>query len=258
MMAGTRTYPQEIVIDDKLYRYARVLKDDFFSINLLYRNTDGEGYVLKLSDFRFLAGWLFRPLACLISRHEYCVYQRVADMEGVPTLGPRWGWRGYFHRYIEGKTLHEITSQGDLPEKFFDQLKDVITKVHARNIFYVDLNKQGNIICSNEGQPYLIDFQISLAFPAGTGWWGRLTNRIFKRLIQEDLYHLYKHKKAFQPHQMTEKELQLAKRSKLNERYSRYFARPYLRVKRLLYPHGSNEVIWYKWKKMKDKSIQMP
>ena len=257
-MAGRESYPQEVLIDGDLYRYERLLKDDFFSINLLYRHVEGEGYVLKLSDFRFVGGWIFRPLACLISRHEYRVYQRVADIQGVPTLGSRWGWRGYFHRYIEGKTLHEITPQGDLPERFFDELKDVITQVHAKKVFYVDLNKQGNVICSSEGHPYLIDFHISLAFPRERGWRERLTHWIFKRLIQEDLYHLYKHKKAFQPQQMTEEELEFAKRSKLNERYARYFSRPYLRVKRLLYPHGSNEIIWYKWKKMKDKSIQMP
>ena len=257
-MAVPQSYPHEIVISEEVYCYERVLKDDFFSINLLYRNSDGHGYVLKLSDFRFMCGWVLRPLACLISRHEYQVYQRVADIEGIPTLGPRWGWRGYFHRYIEGKTLHEITPQGDLPDNFFNQLKEVIEKVHARKVFYVDLNKQGNIICSSDGRPYLIDFQISLAFPTGTGWWGRVSNRIFHRLIQEDLYHLYKHKKAFQPQLMTEEEVRLAKRSKLNERYSRYLARPYLRVKRRLYPHGSNEIIWYKWKKMKDKTVQMP
>ncbi len=257
-MAGPRSFPSEIEISHKLYRYERVLKDDFFSINLLYRHSDGEAYVLKLSDFRFVGGWLFRPLACFISRHEYKVYQRVADLQGVPALGPRWGWRGYFHRFIEGQTLHEITPQGDLPENFFDELKEVIANVHMRKVLYVDLNKQGNIICSREGQPYLIDFQISLAFPREEGWRKRLTSRIFNRLIREDLYHLYKHKKSFQPEQMTEEELEWAKRSKLNERYSRYLSRPYLRVKRLLYPHGSNEIIWYKWKKMKDKSVQMP
>ncbi len=257
-MIARRSYPIEAIIGGELYRYERVLKDDFFSINLLYRNAGGQGYVLKLSDFRFFLGIVFRPLASLISRHEYRVYQRIADIQGIPTLGPRWGWRGYFHRYIEGQTLHELTPKGNLPDKFFDHLKNVIQQVHARRVFYVDLNKQGNVICANDGRPYLIDFQISLAFPIEEGWWRRVSDRIFNRLIQEDLYHFYKHKKAFQPQRMTKEELRLAKRSKLNQRYSRYLSRPYLRVKRMFYPHGSNEIIWYKWKKMKDKSVQMP
>ncbi|MCA9471254.1 MAG: hypothetical protein MRJ96_07655 [Nitrospirales bacterium] len=254
----SRAFPRETKIDGEVYRYERVLKDDFFSMNLLYRNTHGQGYVLKLSDFRFIGGILFRPLACLISRHEYRVYQRIADIEGIPTLGPRWGWRGYFHHYIEGKTLHEITPKDHLPDSFFDRLKKILQQVHARRVFYVDLNKQGNVICSTNGQPYLIDFQISLAFPGDGTLMGKMLDRIFNRLIQEDFYHLYKHKKAFQPQGMTEDELRWARRSKLNARYSRYLLRPYLRIKRRLYPHGSNEVIWYRWKKLKDKSVQMP
>ncbi|GJL56791.1 MAG: hypothetical protein NPIRA02_39230 [Nitrospirales bacterium] len=257
-MAESRTYPQEVKIDSTLYRYERVLKDDFFSINLLYRNEHGQGYVLKISDFRFVGGFVFRPLAGFISRHEYRVYRRVAEIEGIPALGPRWGWRGYFHRYIAGKTLHEVTPHGDLPEDFFARLQELLAKVHEQRVFYVDLNKQGNVICSHDGHPYLIDFQISLAFPTGGGWWANVWTRTFNRLIQEDRYHLYKHKKAFHPHKMTAEELGFATRSQLNERYARYIARPYLRVKRLLYPHGSNEIIWYKWKKMKDKTVQMP
>ncbi|GJL66046.1 MAG: hypothetical protein NPIRA05_10170 [Nitrospirales bacterium] len=257
-MAEPRPYPLEVSIGGVVYRYERVLKDDFFSVNLLYRNKQRLGYVLKISDFRFVGGWVFRPLACLISRHEYRVYRRVAEIQGIPALGPRWGSRGYFHCYIEGRTLHEVTPHGDLPERFFAQLEELLAKVHEKKVFYVDLNKHGNIICSRDGQPYLIDFQISLAFPTGSGWWPNLWNRIFNRLIQEDLYHLYKHKKSFQPWKMNDEELRLATRSKLNERYAYYVARPYLRVKRLLYPHGSNEIVWYKWKKMKDKTVQMP
>ena len=90
-MLVRRPYPDNTEIEGELYRYERVLKDDFFSINLLYRNDRGDGYVLKLTDFPFVCGFLFRPLACLISRHEYRVYQRLADLQGIPTLGPRWG-----------------------------------------------------------------------------------------------------------------------------------------------------------------------
>jgi hypothetical protein len=80
---------------------------------------------------------------------------------------------------------------------------------------------------------------------------------MFQRLVREDLYHLYKHKETFQPQLMTEKERQLAQRSNLNQRYRRYLWRPYIVLKRLIYPHGSNETIWYKWKKLKDQSPRM-
>ena len=107
-MSVTRSYPSRAEIYGEEYRFDRILKEDFFSVNVLYRNQEGGQYVLKLSDFRFVLGWLFRPLAGWISRREYRIYQMVSDIPGIPELGPRHGKRGYFHRFIEGKTLHEI------------------------------------------------------------------------------------------------------------------------------------------------------
>jgi serine/threonine protein kinase len=269
-------YPPSVSIEGQAYAFDRILKDDFFSLNILYKNQANEGYVLKLSDFRFLLGWVFRPVAGWISRREYAIYRMVADIPGVPALGPRYGKRGYFHRFIEGKTLYEIERrihtqfnvlvghptfgnyETSLAPDFFDQLIAIIQEVHQRRIFYADLNKRGNIICSTEGKPYLIDFQICLHLPVRKGWMGVLTEKMFQRLVREDLYHLYKHKKTFQPQLMTEKEQQLAQRSNLNRRYRRLLWRPYIVLKRLIYPHGSNETIWYKWKKRKDQSPQMP
>lgn len=269
------SYPTSVTIYGQEYTFHRMLKDDFFSLNILYTNSRHEGYVLKLSDFRFVGGWMLRPLAAWISRRESTIYQMVADIPGIPALGPRFGRRGYFHQFIEGKTLHEIerqiierchvaaghpafgTAGTILASDFFEQLKTIIHEIHHRRIFYVDLNKRGNIICSTKGKPYLIDFQICLHMPVRQGWLGVLTEKIFQRVIQEDLYHLYKHKKTFQPQLMTEAETRLAKRSTLNKRYRKFLWQPYIMLKRLIYPHGSNETIWYKWKKEKDQSPRM-
>ncbi len=269
-------YPPSVTIEGQTYAFHCILKDDFFSLNILYKNQANEGYVLKLSDFRFLLGWAFRPVAGWISRREYAIYRMVSDIPGVPALGPRYGKRGYFHRFIEGKTLHEIERHivkqfnvvvGDpvlanydksLAPDFFDQLLGIIQELHRRRIFYADLNKRGNIICSTEGKPYLIDFQICLRIPVRQGWLGAITEKIFQRLIREDIYHLYKHKDTFQPQFMTEQERQLAQRSNINRRYRQFLWQPYIVLKRLIYPHGSNETIWYKWKMEKDQSPKMP
>ena len=266
----------EVGIQGERFWFERILKDDFFSINVLYANQEGQRYVLKLSDFRFMFGWLFRPFAGWISRREYRIYQTVEDIPGIPELGPRYGDKGYFHRYVEGDTLHEIERRiceqfhaipghpifakhaAQLPPDFFDRLSGIVRKIHERRIFYADLNKRGNIICSHDGNPYLIDFQLCLSFPRRIGWRGALAERIFLRLVQEDLYHVYKHKYTFQPHLMTEEEKIRARRSKLGGRYQRYCWKPYIILKRLIYPHGSNETIWYKWKKQKDQTPRMP
>ncbi|MBF0345933.1 MAG: hypothetical protein HQL06_17110 [Nitrospirae bacterium] len=251
-----RDYPTEVTIDNTLYQFERVLKEDFFSINLLYNNERNVRYVLKLSDFRFIFGTLLRPLAAFFSKREYKIYKLVADIQGIPALGPRYGKRGYFHLYVDGLVLHEF--KGRLPDDFFVRLKVIIEQLHQRRIFYLDLNKLGNIIVGSDALPYLIDFQVSIYFKQRRGIWGNITDRIFKGLIKEDIYHLYKHKKRFQPELMTPQELNLAKRTGFNKWYNRLFGHPYRKVKRLIYPSGSNEIIWYKWKKIRDKNKNIP
>ncbi len=253
-----RSFPEQIRIDDELYIFERILKEDFFSVNVLYTREGKTRYVLKLSDFRFVFGKLLRPLAILLSHREYRIYQAVKDIEGVPPLGPRYGRRGFFHLYIDGKTLHDIPEAGPLPEDFFLKLRRIIDQIHERRIYYLDLNKRGNIIVGEDSAPYLIDYQVSILFKRRRGLWGRLSDRIFNSLIREDLYHLYKHKKYFQLHLMTEDELLLAQRTWFNTWVNNLLGKPYRKVKRLIYPSGSNEIVWYKWKKLKDQGKRMP
>ncbi len=253
-----RGYPEKIVINGETFNFEKILKDDFFSVNVLYKNDFDVRYVLKLSDFRFVLGILLRPLAMLFSWREYRIYRMLEGIEGIPALGPRFGRRGYFHRYIEGKTLHEMEQGGSLPDDFFTKLMGIISHLHERRIFYLDLNKRGNIIVGKDMQPYLIDFQVSLFIRKRNGLPGLLGDRVFNALIREDIYHLYKHKRRFQPQLLTQEESLLATRTAFNEALNRYVGTPYRKVKRLIYPRGSNEIVWYKWKKMKDRSKRMP
>ena len=68
-------YPLQVTIDRQEYAFHSILKDDFFSLNILYSHSLYPGYVLKLSDFRFVGGWMLRPLAAWISKREYNIYQ---------------------------------------------------------------------------------------------------------------------------------------------------------------------------------------
>lgn len=255
-MKSRRSYPSTLALQGETYQYEKILKEDFFSINVLYRTESGKRYVLKISDFRFLLGFLLTPLAVLMSRREYKIYHMIADIPLVPELGPRLGLRGYLHRFVEGKTLHELAERDggrSLPDDFFDRLATTLREIHRRRIFYLDLNKRGNIIRGDDGAPYLIDFQVCIHFK----YRNRIFDRLFDRLIQEDIYHLYKHKRRFRPDLMNEEEMKLATRSELGRAVNRYFGDPYRKIKRRIYPSGSNEIIWYKWKKTKDKSKRM-
>ena len=93
----SRHYPSELSLNGHHYSVERILKDDFYSVNVLYNSKDTDiKYVLKLSDFRFIFGKLLRPYAMLMSWREYQIYKKVDGITGVPRLGPRFGTRGYF------------------------------------------------------------------------------------------------------------------------------------------------------------------
>jgi hypothetical protein len=251
-----RHYPDYCLIDGHAYAFDRVLKDDFFSVNVVYTSpTTPVKYVLKLSDFRFLGGWLLRPLAGFMSWREYAIYSMVADLPGVPGLGPRFGERGYFHMFIEGKTLFEVKDpDNELPPDYFDQLRRTFDAVHERGIAYLDGNKLGNLLLGDDRQAYLIDYQICLPFPR-QGWLARLTAPLFEQLCRDDRYHLYKHKRHYQPDRLTPDEAKQATKSPFNKAYDTWVGTPYKRVKRLIYPHGSNEIPWYKWKHLKHQHL---
>ena len=257
-MQTMRSYPDTITIDGTTFEHEKILKEDFFSVNVLYRADDGARYVLKLSDFRFIGGRLLRPVAALMSAREYRVYRHIADIPGIPLLGPRYGRRGYYHVFIEGKTLHELTKDDRVPDEFFSRLRETFDQIHSRRVIHIDTDKRGNIIWGTDGRPYVIDFQISLHLKERRGILGRIANRLFDVLCREDIYHVYKHKTRFRPDLMTDQELVLAERSGLNTWFNTWIGKPYRTLKRKIYPSGSNEIIWYKWKRVEDQSKRMP
>src|SRR4051812_28811852 len=209
----------DLDLPDGTYRFQSVLKADFFSVNELYEK-DGKLHVLKKSRFRFIGGFLLFPLAILMSRREYAVYRRVADVEGVPPLGPRVGVAGYMHEFIPGRTLkltpctkRRLNQRSPLREDFFPRLRATLEEVHRRRIFYADLAKSDNIIVGDDELPYLIDFQICVRFPPSHTLAGRLLDPLFRRLAREDFYHFCKHKRRHFPGRLTEDERACADRS---------------------------------------------
>ena len=97
-----------------------------------------------------------------------------------------------------------------MPDAFHQELRGVIATMHERGLAYVDLHKAENIIVGEDGRPYLIDFQISFARPAG--WLGRLwpVAQLFRILTNSDLYHLEKHRLSPLRCNYSQKEFQVA------------------------------------------------
>jgi hypothetical protein len=252
-----RLYPTEIVVGGHAYAFERILASGFYSVNVLYKDDEGRRQVLKLSDFRFIFGFLLRPLASMISRHEYRIYSALADIPGVPPLGPRVGRSGYIHEFIEGRTLVEAAS-AELPDDFFDRLLAIFQEMHGRRIVYVDAENEGNIIVGTDGRPYLLDFHISIAFREPGGLLGQLRERLFATLVEIDIYHVYKHKRNHRRDLMRPEEWALAQRPRAVRVYESGFGKHTRWLKRRFYPSGSDATIWQKWRKTADKSRRMP
>jgi serine/threonine protein kinase len=96
----------------------------------------------------------------------------------------------------------------DLPSSFFSDLQEVLKEVHARGVVHLDLRHKGNILLSERGKLFLIDFNSSFAF----GEKGFFRRYLFPVLRWVDDGGLLKLKERISPSLMTPEELAFLKR----------------------------------------------
>ena len=225
---GRHEMPARVMANGDPYERVRVFKHDFFAATGLYRGPKGLA-VLKIgrrADFLGLPmGWAGQFLA----RREADLYERLHDLVGVPAFIGRVGSDAFLHAFVPG---HPLQKGEPVPDSFFDQLGQLIEQIHAREMAYVDLEKRENILVGDDGNPYLIDFQISWYWPAQ--WGGRLLPfRWIRRLLQaSDRYHLLKHHRRVRPDQLTEEQFVQSYRPPPYIGLHRYLARPFTLLRR--------------------------
>ncbi|WP_269523980.1 hypothetical protein [Coraliomargarita parva] len=247
---------RKLTIEGEDYQYDGVLKSDYFSVNYLYRR--GERIcVLKVSRFNFMGAFLFQWFARCLHRWEWVVYERLEGIPYIPRLMGRHGNNGLIHEFIPGSSMKQFINRlkleyrfdprRDFKDSFFPRLQGILKQVHERDVAYIDMAKLDNIIVDENGDPWLIDFQISLAV-ARQGWLRKLFYPAYRHFTREDCYHLLKYKRRYRPDQMTEAETRLVTdRPGLNNLHKNLLRRPYLRLKRCIYPKGAAGVA--RWRK---------
>jgi len=212
--------PDRVRLEGSNYIVVGILKADTFAANyLLDRERDGTRHVLKISRFRWSRLPRIMVPLDVETDHEVAIYRRLATVEGVPPLTGRPGRFAFLHAYVPGRC---IGPDVDLPPDFFDQLEDLVARVHARGVAYVDMEKEENILLGDDGRPHLIDFQISVAWPA----WLR------RRFQAEDLRHLLKHRARLARATLAEGELDRVWRRSLALNVHRMLTRPYFLLRR--------------------------
>ena len=162
--------PLEIELDGHPYRRVDILKHDSWAATALYEGERGK-VVAKFNRRQSIFGLPMRWLGRLLAAREVRILQLLADLSNVPyysgelTVGGAAQPHAVAHDYVEGHPFERGERVNDI---FFSKLQELIKDIHARDLAYVDLSKRENIIVGDDGQPYLVDFQISFILP---DWW---------------------------------------------------------------------------------------
>lgn len=224
---GKRDLPPTIHLGGVTYRHLKTIKHDFWAATGFYIDDAGRRVVLKMSRMEEFAGVPLIYVGRWLRRREIRFYEKLGDLPNVPPLLGIIGPTGFVHDYIPGQPLSRNRA---VPDRFFDELVDLLQELHRRDVAYVDTNKPENILVGEDGRPHLIDFQISYDLHEIGDW---ILNRKFLELLQrEDMYHILKHKKRLRPDLMTDDELHGAERQSWLIRLHRVVTRPYFQLRR--------------------------
>jgi RIO-like serine/threonine protein kinase len=149
---------------------------------------------------------LFRwTLGVWLIHKEWRIYSRLAGIRGIPRAIERMDRFSFAMEFIQGRPIARGES---LSPSFFSDLERILRDVHARGVVHLDLRHKGNILVSEAGEPYLIDFNSSFSFNQK----GFLRRYLFPVLCWVDFGGLLKLKQRVSPASMTPQELSSLKR----------------------------------------------
>lgn len=235
---GKKGLPKTIRLDKNTYNLSKILKHDFFAATALYllKNHQTETsentplkVVLKTYRKQHLFGLPMSWLGKIICNHEVENLQRLRSLTQVPELISLYDRSGFIYQYIEGRTLAETKNP---PDHFFDQLLDLLKKIHNRGIVYLDMNKRSNIIIGPDGRPFLIDFQISLFLNKNPIFGKNFAESLSNCLKKADLYHLLKHKRKLKPELLRPEEKNISRTKTKLIILHRLIAEPFKKLRR--------------------------
>jgi hypothetical protein len=164
-----------------------------------------------------------RWLARLLAAREAAALAALAGETRVPHLLAFDG-KVVRRSYLPGVPLHEGAPRSRA--YFVDALR-VLRRLHRAGIAHNDLAKEANWLVTAGGACAIVDFQLATRSPARTAR--------FRRRAYEDLRHLLKHKRTYQPHELTARQRVVLARPTLPARLWRLlFKPPYVFVTRVV------------------------
>jgi predicted Ser/Thr protein kinase len=138
-------------------------------------------------------------LGLWLIQREWKIYCRLAGIKGIPRPVARIDRFAFTMEFVPGKPIQRGET---LSATFFHELGQVLEKVHSRGVVHMDLRHKGNILITERGEPFLIDFNSSFAFKEN----GFFRRYLFPFLRRVDYGGLLKLKQRVCPSSMTPEE----------------------------------------------------
>ncbi len=183
-----------------------LVKGSFGKPDLYKVEIGGQTFMVK--DVRKRNFFLRWTLGLWLIHKEWKIYSRLKGLKGIPQPVKRIDRFAFAMEFIPARAVGRDEA---LSPSFFSELERVLGEVHSRGVVHLDLRHKGNILVSEEGEPFLIDFNSSFSFKGG-----ELLHRLFFPLLRwVDYGGLLKLKKRASPSSMTPEELSFLKRFNL-------------------------------------------
>jgi hypothetical protein len=192
----------------------QTLKHDSLGTTRLVEEADA---VCIERDTRTAHG-LVRWLARLLAAREAAALRALSGEPHVPQL---LGFDGAVVRrsYLPGVPLYEAPPRAR--SYFVDALR-VLRRLHRAGVAHNDLAKEANWLVLRDGACAIIDFQLATRSTARSAY--------FRRRAYEDLRHLLKHKRTYQPLALTARQRRVLDRPTRGTRLWRIFVKPAYRL----------------------------
>ncbi len=190
------------------------LKRDALGTTQLVQHGDTALVERDTRSAHFLLRWLARRLAA----REAAALSALANVADVPKL---LGFDGAVVRrsYLPGAALHRAPPPS---RAYFASALRVLRVVHRAGVAHNDLAKEANWLVAPGDAAGIVDFQLASCSPT--------RGARFRRRAYEDLRHLLKHKRTYQPQWLTPRQLRLLAQPAPATKIWRALAKPLYRI----------------------------